>query len=134
MSTADDLKDTEVQVKLGDQVLGTATLNNTIGTAVYDQYGAAAVDVVLPEDAPAGNVTLSLVGATTGTESQVVIAVDGGEPAAVVNNTPPTVTGIARVGRTLTATNGTWTPAEVTSTATSGSPTAARSPTPPPRR
>lgn len=114
MSTADDLKDAEVQVKLGDEVLGTATLDNTIGTAVYDQYGTASVDVVLPEDAPDGNVTLSLVGATTGTESQLVIAVDAGEPAAVVNNTPPTVTGTARVGRTLTATNGTWTPAEVT--------------------
>ncbi|NYI47721.1 5'-nucleotidase [Nocardioides aromaticivorans] len=114
MSTADDVKDTEVQVKLGDQVIGTATLDNTIGTAVYDQYGTAAVDVVLPEDTPDGNVTLSLVGAATGTESQLVIAVDAGEPAAVVNDTPPTVTGTARVGRTLTATNGTWTPAEVT--------------------
>lgn len=114
MSTADDLKDAEVQVKLGDEVIGTAPLNNTIGTAVYDQYGTASVDVVLPEDVPDGNVTLNLVGATTGTVSQLVIAVDAGEPAAVVNNTPPTVTGTARVGRTLTATDGTWTPAEVT--------------------
>lgn len=114
MSTADDLKDTEVQVKLADQVLGTAALNNTIGTAVYDQYGTASVDVVLPEDVPDGNVELSLVGATTGTRSRIVVSVDAGEPAAVVNNTLPTVTGIARVGRTLTATDGTWTPAEVT--------------------
>ena len=33
MSTTDDVKDTEIQVKLGDEVLGTATLDNTIGTA-----------------------------------------------------------------------------------------------------
>ena len=36
MSAAEDVKDTEIEVKLGDEVLGTATLNNTIGTAVYD--------------------------------------------------------------------------------------------------
>ena len=73
MSTADDVKDTEVQVKLGDTVLGTATLDNTIGTAVYDQYGTAHVDVALPAGTPGGDAELTLVGANTGTEIPVEI-------------------------------------------------------------
>ena len=48
MSDPADVKDTEIQVKLGDDVLGTATLDNTIGTAVYDAYGTAPVDVAAP--------------------------------------------------------------------------------------
>lgn len=73
-----DLEDAELQVKLGDQVLGTAPVDNTIGTAVYDPYGTAAVDVVLPASTPGGVVTLTLVGAQTGTEVRVPIAVTGG--------------------------------------------------------
>jgi len=83
MSTADDVKDTEVQVKLGDTVLGTATLDNTIGTAVYDSYGTAHVDVPLPAGTP-GDAELTLVGAQTGTEIAVPI---------VVGRAPSTVTG-----------------------------------------
>ncbi|WP_183098849.1 ExeM/NucH family extracellular endonuclease [Nocardioides pelophilus] len=75
MSAPGDVKDTEVQVKLGDTVLGTATLDNTIGTAVYDQYGTAHVDVALPDGTPAGAVTLTLVGQATGTEVIVPITV-----------------------------------------------------------
>ena len=41
MSNASDVKDTAIQVKLGDEVLGTATLNNTIGNKPYDNYGTA---------------------------------------------------------------------------------------------
>lgn len=73
-----DPKDAELQVKLGDQVLGSAAVDNTIGTAVYDHYGTAAVDVVLPASTPGGVVTLTLVGAQTGTEVRVPIAVSGG--------------------------------------------------------
>ena len=54
MSTTDDVKDTEIEVKLGDEVLGTATLDNTIGTDVYDRYGTASVNVELPDGTPAG--------------------------------------------------------------------------------
>ena len=41
MSAPGDVKDSEIEVKLGDQVLGTATLDNTISAAVYDQNGTA---------------------------------------------------------------------------------------------
>ncbi|RHW26144.1 hypothetical protein D0Z08_16010 [Nocardioides immobilis] len=75
MSTADDVKDAEIQVLLGDTELGTATLDNTIGTAVYDTYGRAHVDVPIPAGTPTGPQTLTLVGAATGTEVRVPIVV-----------------------------------------------------------
>ena len=79
MSAPGDVTDTEIEVKLGDEVLGTATLNNTIGTAVYDAYGTAHVDVELPVGTPAGATELTLVGANTGTEVIVPITVEAGE-------------------------------------------------------
>ncbi|MEZ0580118.1 ExeM/NucH family extracellular endonuclease [Nocardioides sp. MH1] len=75
MSTADDVKDSEITVKLGSDVLGTATLDNTIGTAIYDQYGTAHVDVPLPAGTVAGVYDLTLVGANTHTEVTVPIEV-----------------------------------------------------------
>ena len=80
MSTAADRKDEQIQVKIGDQQIGTATLDNTIGTDVFDQYGKAGVDVVLPGGLPAGPVTLTLVGAETGTEVRVPITVAATAP------------------------------------------------------
>ncbi|WP_183094159.1 ExeM/NucH family extracellular endonuclease [Nocardioides stalactiti] len=75
MSTAADAKDTEVVVKIGDTELGTATLDNTIGTAVFDQYGTAHVDVPLPAGVPTGAQNLTLVGETTGTEVIVPVTI-----------------------------------------------------------
>ncbi|GAA1533079.1 bifunctional metallophosphatase/5'-nucleotidase [Nocardioides humi] len=75
MATADDTKDTEVQVRLGATVLGSFPLDNTIGTDVYDQYGKAGVSVTLPAGTPGGAQALTLVGAQTGTQVQVPITV-----------------------------------------------------------
>ncbi len=80
MSTADDIKDTDVQVKLGDTVLGSVTLDNTIGTAVFDYYGTATVSVVLPENLAPGAVELTLVGVATGTKVPVPVTVVEREP------------------------------------------------------
>jgi 5'-nucleotidase len=88
MSTAADVKDTVVEVKLGSQVLGTATLDNAVGTDVFDEYGKAAVDIVLPAGTPAGAVDLTLVGAQTGTEVPVRVTVGGSGP---TTPTTPTV-------------------------------------------
>jgi len=79
MSTADDVTDSAIQVKLGDTVLGTAPLDNTIGTVVYDAYGTAHVDVPLPSGTP-GDAELTLVGADTGTEIAVPITLEAGVP------------------------------------------------------
>ncbi len=72
-STAADLKDTEVTVSLGDDVLGTFPVDNTIGTAATDEYGTASVDVVLPAGTPGGSAELTVKGATTGTEVPVTV-------------------------------------------------------------
>ncbi|KRA32592.1 MULTISPECIES: ExeM/NucH family extracellular endonuclease [unclassified Nocardioides] len=111
MSNPDDVKDTAVVVKLGDDTLGTFPLDNTIGTERYDPYGTATVSVTLPGDLEAGDVDLTLTGAATGTSTIVPITVAEPDPVPVVNNSLPTVTGTARVGKRLTATPGTWTPA-----------------------
>ncbi len=89
MSTVDDVKDAEIQVLLGDTELGTATLDNTIGTAVYDAYGRAHVDVPIPAGTPTGPQTLTLVGAATGTEVRVPIVV--GRARATVSGADVTV-------------------------------------------
>ena len=78
-STAADLKDTQVEVSLGDESLGTFDVDNTIGTAVFDEYGTATVDVVLPAGVDAGDVTLTVTGLQTGTEVLVPIEVEGAE-------------------------------------------------------
>ena len=79
MSAPGDVTDTEITVKLGDTVLGTATLDNTIGTDTFDRYGTAHVNVELPVATPAGVTDLTLVGANTGTEVIVPITVEAGE-------------------------------------------------------
>ncbi|KQW43882.1 hypothetical protein ASC77_20990 [Nocardioides sp. Root1257] len=80
MSTAADTKDTAVQVKLGSQVLGTAPLDNTVGTDVFDEYGKAAVDVVVPADVVGGATALTLVGTDTGTQTRVPVTLVGAPP------------------------------------------------------
>ncbi|MFC7496307.1 MULTISPECIES: ExeM/NucH family extracellular endonuclease [unclassified Nocardioides] len=78
MSGAGDAHDEQLQVKLGDSVLGTAAVNNALGTQPYDNYGTAQVSVQLPAGVPDGKRTLRLVGVTTGTEIPVEIQVDDG--------------------------------------------------------
>ena len=81
-SNADDIKDTEVVVKLGATTLGTFPLDNTIQAALpgFDATGTTSVDVTLPAGTPDGPATLLLTGATTGTEIPVVVTVDGVDP------------------------------------------------------
>jgi 5'-nucleotidase len=77
----DDKKDGEVTISIGDQVLGTFTVDNTIGTTANDEYGTASVRVTLPAGLPAGATTLTVTGATTGTSVNLpAILVEGGEP------------------------------------------------------
>jgi 5'-nucleotidase len=79
MSNPDDVKDTEVVVSLDGEVLGTFPLDNTIGDAIYDDYGTASVSVVLPVDATVGPTELVLTGAATGTSVTVPVTVDPAE-------------------------------------------------------
>ncbi|WP_345464141.1 ExeM/NucH family extracellular endonuclease [Nocardioides marinquilinus] len=81
-----DVKDAQVTVSLGETVLGTYTVDQTIpnpgtGTgqadgASTDESGKASVSFVLPANAPGGVQTLTVKGATTGTEIGLPITVE----------------------------------------------------------
>lgn len=90
MTTPDDAKDAAVDVALrvpgqADRALGSFPLDNTIGTALFDDYGTAAVDVVLPADTPVGDAELVLTGATTGTTAAVPVEVAKAVPTLTVD-------------------------------------------------
>ncbi len=80
MSTAADVKDTELVVSLGDQVLGNFPVTTALGTDPYDNLGTATVSVQLPTGLPAGAASLVLSGAATGTEVRVPITIDKAVP------------------------------------------------------
>jgi 5'-nucleotidase len=75
MTSATDLTDSEVTVSLGGAVLGTFPVDNSLGTALYDDYGTASVSVTLPANTPVGAAELVLTGTTTGTTVTIPITV-----------------------------------------------------------
>ncbi len=76
-----DKVDAEVSISIGSNVIGTATVDNTIGTVGNDEYGTASVTVTLPADLPAGVTTLTVTGATTGTKVDLPgILVEAAQP------------------------------------------------------
>ncbi|MFW6869291.1 ExeM/NucH family extracellular endonuclease [Nocardioides sp. CPCC 206347] len=76
MTASGDAQDTDLQVKLGDEVIGTFPVNNTVGAAAYDSYGTASVSVTLPESIGNGVQELTVHGPTTKTSVPVFIEVD----------------------------------------------------------
>ncbi|TWH04268.1 5'-nucleotidase [Nocardioides sp. J9] len=108
MTAPGDVQDDELLVKLGDQVLGAAAVDNTVGTERYDQYGTASVDVALTGCPPAGDTELTLVGEATGTEVRVPITVLEADGFATCEL--PTISGTPKVGNTLTGVEGTFSP------------------------
>jgi len=81
-SAAADAKDTAVTVALGGRTLGTFPVDNAFGTSIVDEYGTAAVSVVLPAGTPAGQQELLVTGNVTGTTARVPLTVSA--PAATV--------------------------------------------------
>lgn len=75
MSNPTDVKDAELSVSVNGKTLGTFPVDNTLGTALYDDYGTASVSVTLPKSLPAGATTLVLTGASTSTSITVPITV-----------------------------------------------------------
>lgn len=73
MSTPADVVDSEIAVSLDGTVLGSFPVDNTIGSAPYDDYGTASVSVSLPARGAAGAAELVLTGASTGTSVTVPI-------------------------------------------------------------
>ena len=75
-STAADRKDTSVTVSLGATDLGTFAVDNTLGTAITDEYGTATVSFTLPAGVPAGQQSLTVKGAQTGTTTSVPVTIN----------------------------------------------------------
>ena len=84
MSTSADVKDSEIAVSLDGVALGSFPVDNTIGTAVYDNYGTAAVSVTLPRNLAFGSAAqLTLTGAQTGTSVVVPVTIDKADSSTV---------------------------------------------------
>ncbi|WP_199907495.1 bifunctional metallophosphatase/5'-nucleotidase [Nocardioides terrigena] len=79
-STPADAKDATVSVSLGQTALGSFPVDNTIGTAVFDEYGTATVSVKVPAGTAAGAATLKVTGATTGTTVDVPVTIGAVTP------------------------------------------------------
>jgi hypothetical protein len=90
-SGATDLKDSAIEVRMGDTVLGSFPVDNTIGTVPLDEYGTAAVDVVVPTEVSPGMRRLTLVGNKTGTRAFVPVTVTKRASAVQATVDPATV-------------------------------------------
>lgn len=75
MTAPGDAKDSEIIVSSGGRELGRFPVDNTVGTAIYDDYGTASISVTLPPNVRPGAAELTLTGATTGTEVSVPITI-----------------------------------------------------------
>ena len=95
-----------VYVSAGDVQLGSAAIDPTI-VDTTDEVGRATVTIVIPEGTPAGTLELTITVPGNGTSVTVPLEVTS-SALPITSVTPPTITGNARVGATLTATPGTW--------------------------
>ncbi|MFC5179587.1 ExeM/NucH family extracellular endonuclease [Nocardioides taihuensis] len=75
MTGAGDTKDARVQVSLDGTDLGSFPVDHTVGSTIGDEYGKAAVDVVIPNGTSAGQHQLTLAGHATGTSVTVPVTV-----------------------------------------------------------
>jgi 5'-nucleotidase len=97
--------DATVEVFSGGALLGSSAIDPTLTPATpLDESGKATVAVTLPATA-AGTLVLTVAVPAAETSIDVPIPVT---QQAITNLTPPVISGQARVGRTLTASDGTW--------------------------
>ncbi|MBC7591162.1 MAG: Ig-like domain repeat protein, partial [Salinibacterium sp.] len=88
-------------VELGRAVIDPAIVDNT------DEGGRASVAITIPAGTPAGILMLTVSVPEAGTSIEVPITVTA--VATVIENvTAPVISGKPKIGRTLTATEGTW--------------------------
>lgn len=75
MTGPNDPKDAKLNVKVGDKTLDPTPVDNTLGTAVFDDYGKSAVSVKLKGKTRTGKQLMTFTGPTTGTTFSVPIEV-----------------------------------------------------------
>jgi 5'-nucleotidase len=93
-------------VRAGEAELGSAAIDPAI-VDTTDEVGRASVTVTIPEGTPGGPLVLTVSVPETGTTIDVPIEVTATtEP--ITNVTTPVISGQPRVGRTVTASGGTW--------------------------
>ncbi|MBC2934341.1 bifunctional UDP-sugar hydrolase/5'-nucleotidase [Nocardioides sp. zg-1228] len=88
MTGPTDPKDAKLDVKVGDKGLDAQAVNNTLGTAVYDDYGTAAVSVKLKGKVRTGKQLITFTGPTTGTTFSLPIDVRKAKAALKVRTKP----------------------------------------------
>jgi len=71
MTNPADVKDTEIEVYAGDTLIGTAPVDSTLTTELFDEAGKASVDLALP-DGLTDMFPISIKGTTTGSEAIVL--------------------------------------------------------------
>jgi 5'-nucleotidase len=71
-----DPRDQTVSVELDGTEIATLPVDNSLGTAVFDDYGKIVGDVEVPVGTPPGGHTLTLVGDTTGTTLDIPVETD----------------------------------------------------------
>ncbi|MCY4726293.1 bifunctional UDP-sugar hydrolase/5'-nucleotidase [Nocardioides sp. STR2] len=73
---AGDPQDKTVTVEVDGTDIGSLPVDNTLGTAVFDDYGKITGDVEIPVGTPPGAHVITLVGDTTGTSLEVPVQTD----------------------------------------------------------
>jgi len=91
MTGVDDDQDAQVQLLLGNDVLGTFAVDNAFGVELFDNVGRASVSVTVPAGVEDGTTAFTLRGVTTGTEVTVPVATSDGLPDATVSGDDTTV-------------------------------------------
>ena len=75
MTGPSDPKDGKLNIKVGDKTLDPAPVDNTLGSAVSDEYGTSAVSVKLKGKTRTGKQLLTFTGPSTGTTFSLPIEV-----------------------------------------------------------
>jgi 5'-nucleotidase len=75
MTGPSDPKDAKLNIKVGDETLDPTPVDNSLGTAVFDDYGKSAVSVKLKGKTRTGKQMMTFTGPTTGTTFSVPIEV-----------------------------------------------------------
>ena len=92
MTGLDDAQDSQVELRLGQELLGTFPVTNTLQSDPFDDAGKATVSATLPPGITDGRTVFTLRGVTTGTTVKVPVATSDGLPDTVVSGAGTTYT------------------------------------------